>query len=86
MDRLGPPLLSLQSGSKTCLFCELVIISKEARNNISVSPMETLKKPGGTAENWSKVKPVCSYAKNYELIWDKIKDLDTQSEDYQGVK
>ena len=47
--------------------------------------METLKKPGGTAENWSKVKPVCSYAKNYELIWDKIKDLDTQSEDYQDV-
>ena len=48
--------------------------------------METLKKPGRIAEKWPKVKPVSSYAKNYELVWDKIKDLDTQSEDdYQGV-
>ena len=47
--------------------------------------METLKKLGGIAEKWSKVKPVSSYAKNYELVWDKIKYLDTQSEDYQGV-
>ena len=44
--------------------------------------METLKKPGGIAENWLKVKPISSYA----LVWDKVKDLDTQSEDYhQGV-
>ena len=48
--------------------------------------MEILKKPGGIAEKWLKVRPVSSYAKNYKLIWDKIKDLDTQSEDYQGVK
>ena len=47
--------------------------------------METLKKPGGIAEKWSKVQPVSSYAKNYELVWDKINDLDIQSEDYQGV-
>ena len=47
--------------------------------------MEILKKPGGIAEKWLKVRPVSSYAKNYKLIWDKIKDLDTQSEDYQGV-
>ena len=56
MDRLADrldvasPLLSLQSGSKTLLFCDLVNTSKEARNNISVSAMETLKKPGGIAE------------------------------------
>ena len=80
MDRLADrfdvvsPLLPLQSGSKICLFCELVITSKEARNNISISVMEILKKPGGIAEKWSKVKPVSSYAKNYELVCDKIKD------------
>ena len=87
MDRfhVASPLLSLQSGSKTYLFCDFVITSKEARNNISVSAMETLKKLAGIAEKWSKVKPVSSYAKNYELVWDKIKYLDTQSEDYQGV-
>ena len=79
-------LLSLEPGSKTCLFCDLVMTSKEARNNISVSVIATLKKPGGIAAKWSKVKPVFSYAKNYELLWDKIKDLYTQSEDYQGVR
>ena len=47
--------------------------------------MEILKKPGGIAEKWLKVRPVSSYVKNYKLVWDKIKDLDTQSEDYQGV-
>ena len=66
---VASPLLLLQLGSKTCLFCDLDITSKEARNNISVSMMETLKKPSG--------KP-SSYAKNYELVWGKIKDLDTQ--------
>ena len=79
-------LLSLEPSSKTCLFCDLVITSKEARNNISVSVIATLKKPGGIAVKWLKVKPVSSYAKNYELLWDKIKDLYTQSEDYQGVR
>ena len=91
MDRLADridvasPLLLLQSGSKTCLFCDLVITSIESRNNISVSAMETLKKPGGKAEKWTKVKPISSYAKNFELVWDNIKDLDTQSGKYQGV-
>ena len=42
--------------------------------------METLKKVDGIAGKWSNVKPVSSYGKNYELIWDKIKHLDTQSE------
>ena len=71
MDRLADrfdvasPLLSLQSISKTCLFCDLVITSKEARYNISASAMEILKKPGGITEKWSKVKPVSFYAKNY---------------------
>ena len=70
---VAAPLLPLQYGTKTCLFCDLVITSKEARNNISVSAMETLMKPHGIAEKWSKVKPVSSYAKNYEVVWDKIK-------------
>ena len=47
--------------------------------------METLKKLDGIAEKWSKAKPVSSHAKNYELIWDRIKDLNTQSEDHNGV-
>ena len=47
--------------------------------------METLKKLDGIAEKWSKAKPVSSHAKNYVLIWGKIKDLDTQSEDNNGV-
>ena len=87
MDRLvdrfdvASLLPSLQSGSKTCLLCDLAITTKEVRNNISFNSMETLKKPDGIAEKWSKVKPVSSHAKNYELVWDKIKDLDTQSED-----
>ena len=74
MDRLADrfdvasPLLSLQPGSKTCLFCDLVITSKEARNNISVSAMETFNEDGGIADRWSKVKPVSSRAKNYELV------------------
>ena len=56
MDRLADrfdvasPLVSLQSGSKTCLICDLVIVSKEVRNDISVSAIETLKKPDGIAE------------------------------------
>ena len=36
--------------------------------------METSKKLDEIAEKWSKVKPVSSHAKNYELVWDKIKD------------
>ena len=47
--------------------------------------IETLKKPDEIAEKWSKVKPVSSYAKNYELVWYKVNNLDAQSEDYQGV-
>ena len=47
--------------------------------------MKTLKKSDGIVKTWPKVKAVSSYAKNYELVWDKIKDLDTQSEDYQGI-
>ena len=47
--------------------------------------METLKKLDGIAEKWSKAKPVSSHAKNYELIWDRIKDLNAQSEDHNGV-
>ena len=74
---VAPALLSLRSGSKTCLFCDLVITSKEVRNNISVSAIETWKKPDGIVEQWPKVKPVPFYAKKHELVWDKIKDLDT---------
>ena len=55
---IASPLLSLQSSSKICLFCELTITLKEARNNISVSAIEKLKKPDGVAEKKSKVKPV----------------------------
>ena len=47
--------------------------------------MEILKKLDGIAEKSSKVKSVSSHAKNYELVWDKIKDLDTQSKDYEDV-
>ena len=60
---VASPLLSLQSGSKTCLFCGLVITSKEAKDNISVSVMATLKKLDGIAEKWSKVKPISSQLK-----------------------
>ena len=47
MDRLADrfddasPLLSLQTGSKTCLFCDLVITSKEATINIDGNIKET---------------------------------------------
>ena len=82
---IASSLLSLQCSSKICLFCGVVITSKEARNNISVSVLETLKKLDGIAEKSSKVKSVSSHAKNYELVWDKIKDLDTQSKDYEDV-
>ena len=78
-------LPSLQFGSKTCLFCNLVITSKEASNTISVSTMETLKKSHGIAEKWSKIKLVSSCAKNYDFVWGRIKNLDTQSENYQGI-
>ena len=47
----------------------------------TVNVMKTLKKPDGLIEKWSKVKPASSYAKHYELVWNKIKDLDTQLED-----
>ena len=82
---VASPLLPLQSGSKTCLLCGLVITSKETRNNISVRAVEKLKKLDGIEEKWIKVKPVSSHAKNYELVCYKIKDLDTQSEAYEGV-
>ena len=58
------PFLSFQSGSKTCQFCDLVIISKEARNNISVRATETLKKPDVVAQKWSNIEPVSSNAKS----------------------
>ena len=66
------------------LFCDLVITLKEARNNISYIAIEILKKPDGIAEKQSEVKPVSYYAKIYELVRDKTKYLDTQSEDNQG--
>ena len=47
--------------------------------------MEILKKADGIAEEWLKVKPVSSCTENYELVWDKIKDFDTQPEEYEGV-
>ena len=72
------------ASSSKCLFCDLVITLKEARNDISHIAIEILKKPDGTAEKQSQVKPVSSYAKIYELIWDKTRYLDTQSEDNQG--
>ena len=56
MDRLAERfdvaslLLSLQFGLRTCLVCLLIITSKEARNNVSVNAMETLRKPDAIAE------------------------------------
>ena len=56
MDRLADKFdlaslsLSLQLGFKICLPCDLIITSKEARNNVSVNAMETLKKPDAIAE------------------------------------
>ena len=40
-------LLLLQPRSKTYLFCDLVITSKEARNCISISAMKAVKKLDG---------------------------------------
>ena len=61
---VASPFLAFQSGSKTCLFCDLVIISKEVRNNISVRATETLKKPDVVAQKWSKIETVSSNAKS----------------------
>ena len=47
--------------------------------------MKNLTKAGGITEKWSKMKPVSTYACNFELVWNKIKDLDIKSEDYEGV-
>ena len=41
MDRLAE---SLQCGSKTCLFYDLVITSKETKNNTSFNGTEILKR------------------------------------------
>ena len=82
---IASSFLSLPSGSEIYLFCGLVITRKEARIYILVSKKETLKKLEGIAGKLLKVKSVCSHAKNYELVWNKVKDLDTQSEDYEGV-
>ena len=82
---VASPLLWLQPGPKTCQFCDFSITSKEVKKNISVSAMETLKKLDGIVEKWSNVRPVSSQAKNYEPFWDKIKNVDTESEDYEGV-
>ena len=78
-------LLLLQPRSKTYLFCDLVITSKEARNCISISAMKAVKKLDGIWNKWSKVKPVSCYTKNYELVLDEIKDLDAKSEEHQDV-
>ena len=82
---VASPLLWLQPGSKTYQFWGFGITSKEVRNDISVSTMETLKKIDGIVEKSSNVKQVSAQAKNYEPFWDKIKNVDTQSEDYEGV-
>ena len=60
MDRLAE---SLQCGSKTFLFYDLVIVSKETRNITSFRAIETLKKSGGIAEKWSNLKPVSPSSK-----------------------
>ena len=49
-----------ECNSQTELFCDLVVTSKEVRNNISVSVMEILMKLDGITEKWAKVKPVFS--------------------------
>ena len=82
---VASPLLWLQPGSKTYQFWGFGITSKEVRNDISVSTMETLKKIDGIVEKSSNVKQVSAQAKDYEPFWDKIKNVDTQSEDYEGV-
>ena len=80
--RVTTPLLSLQAGSKACLFCDLIIKKAESTNNVSSNAIGNLK---NIAKRWSEIKPLSSYAKNFELVWDKVKHLDTEKVD-DGTK
>ena len=80
------PLLTLKLGDKTSLFCGGLVSPKESTNNVTVSAMINLQKVNGIAEKWSKVQPVSLYAKNFELVWGKIKDIDTSKKEYAGIK
>ena len=58
-DKFGiaTPLLTLQTGSQTCLYCGCVILARELTNNVTESALEKLQKDGGIAQQWSKVQP-----------------------------
>ena len=59
MDKLAE---SLQCGSKTYLFYDLVIISKETRNNTTFNAMETLKK------TWRDSREVVKFKTSFSLF------------------
>ena len=80
MDNLKTaPLLTVQVGTKTCLFCQCDIKSKEISTNVSANALEKLQETGGFAEKWSKTSPTSAYAKNFELVWEKIKSINTNN-------
>lgn len=33
------------------------------------------------ADRWAKVKPISTYARNFELVWDKIKYINIENID-----
>ena len=64
---VATPLLTLQSGGTNCLYCGCVISSKEKKNNLKVGAFEKLQIVDGIAEKWSRIQPVSSYAKSFDL-------------------
>ena len=62
-----------------------VCTTVECPNVLKVATLEKLQEEGGIAERWSKTQPVSAYAKNFELVWEKVKLVDTRSKDYTKV-
>ena len=73
--KVTSPILSITEDSCTCLLCDTIIKDREKKTNVSFSALKTLKE---FAKRWATVKPSSPYAQNFDLVHDKIKDINNE--------
>ena len=70
--KVTSPLLSLTSDTNTCLlFCDFIVEERE-KTTLSFRAIQNLKE---VAKHWSLISTKSSYATNFELVWNKMKNL-----------
>ena len=73
--KVTSPLLSLTSDTNTCLLCDFIAEEREKKTTLSFRAIQNLKQ---IAKHWSLISTKSSYATNFELVWDKMKDVNDE--------